>query len=217
MNRSFLTRTCLVSAALLLSSAAFAQTLAPIELPKPQTTGGMPLMDALRTRASSREFRGDKLPLQVLSNLLWAAFGISRPESGMRTAASSNNRQETDVYAVMQDGAYLYNAKAHRLEPVVAGDLRAVTGKQAYVATAPLNLVYVADYARAGGTPNMGNVLSAGAATGFIGQNVYLYCTSEGLATVIRSNIDYEALTKALKLRPDQKVMLSQTVGYPKK
>ncbi len=216
MRNSFPFRVSPLVAALLVSSMAFAQALQPIELPKPETSGGKPLMEALKERSSSREFRADKLPPQVLSNLLWAAFGINRSDSGKRTAPSANNRQEIDVYAVTADGAWLYNAKAHRLEPVAEGDHRAATGTQAFVGEAPLDLVYVADYARMGNTPDADKAVYSGAATGFIGQNVYLFCASEGLATVIRASINKEELAKALHLRPEQKVVLAQTVGYPK-
>ena len=130
------------------SCVAVAQELSPVVLPKPQTDGGKPLMQALRDRSSQREFAPDALPPQVLSNLLWAAWGISRPESGKRTAPSAMNRQEMDVYVATADGLYLYEAKEHRLKPVTKDDVRALTGTQAYVGTAPLNLVYVS---RAGG------------------------------------------------------------------
>ena len=137
-----------LSLSLLLACAAVAQELSPIVLPKPQTDGGKPLMQALRDRASQREFAPDPLPPQVLSNLLWAAWGINRPESGKRTAPSAMNRQEMDVYVATADGLYLYEAKEQRLKPVTKEDLRALTGTQAYVGMAPLNLVYVS---RAGG------------------------------------------------------------------
>lgn len=187
-----------------------AQELKPIALEKPQTEGGKPLMQALKERKSGREFSPEKLSPQMLSNLLWAAWGVNRPD-GRRTAPSASNRQEIDVYAVTAEGIYLYNAKAHQLEPVAAGDFRAATGTQPYVGQAALNLVYVADQAKTK------NSEMAYADTGFIGQNVYLFCASEGLATVVRGSVDRAALAKTLKLRPDQAITLAQTVGYPKK
>lgn len=195
---------------LLCASAVPAQDPKPIPLPKPQTEGGKPLMQALKERKSTREFSQEKLSRQVLSNLLWAAFGINR-EDGRRTAPTASNRQEIDIYVVMADGAYRYDAKANQLEPVAQGDLRAATGAQDFVAQAPLNVVYVADLAK------QKNADWAYADTGFIAQNVYLYCASEGLATVVRGMVPREPLVKALKLRPDQRITLSQTVGYPKK
>ena len=188
---------------------------ANISLPKANTKGGMPLMQALSERKSTREFSQDKLPMDVLSNLLWAAYGVNRPD-GRRTAPSANNRQTVDIYVTLPEGAYLYKPKEHRLDLVAPGDLRAAAGRQPFVAEAPLNLVYVADYAKMSGTSADDKILYSGAETGFVGQNVYLFCASEGLATVVRAMIDKPKLAEALKLGPDQKIILSQTVGYPK-
>jgi len=196
---------------------AAAQELKPIELPKPQTDGGRPLMQVLKERSTSRDFSSEKLPLPVLSNLLWAAFGVNRPESGKRTAPSALNWQEIDIYVATADGLYVYDAKAHRLNPVLAEDVRAATGTQPYVKDAPVNLVYVADLAKTGKASAPDQDFYTAADTGFIAQNVYLYCASEGLATVIRGGVDRPALAKVMKLRPDQKITLAQTVGYPKK
>jgi len=194
-----------------------AQELKPIQLLKPQVDGGRPLMQVLQDRSSSREFSTEKLPLQVLSNMLWAAFGVNRQDSGKRTAPSAMNRQEIDIYAATADGLYLYNAKAHTLKPVLAEDIRAATGRQPFVQEAPVNLIYVADFSRMGESTAENKVFYSAANTGFIGQNVYLYCASEGLATVIRGSIDRPALAKVMKLRSDQRVVLAQSVGYPKK
>jgi nitroreductase len=195
---------------------AVAQELQPVNLPPPQMAGGMPLLQALHERKSQREFAPDPLPPQVLSNLLWAAWGVNRPDSGKRTAPSAMNRQEMDVYVALADGLYLYEAKVHRLKPVTKDDLRALTGGQAYVGKAPVNLVYVA---RSGGGPGSAEdkAIFAGSHAGFISQNVYLFCASEGLATVVRGMVDRDALAKAMKLGPDQKIILAQTVGYPPK
>jgi SagB-type dehydrogenase family enzyme len=194
------------------STAAQAADLKPITLPLPQTEGGRPLMQVLKDRKSTREFAAEKLPAQVLSNLLWAACGINRPD-GRRTAPSARNKQEIDVYVVLAEGAYLYNAKENRLEPMAKEDLRAATGAQPFVGQAPLNLVYVADRAKTGSAEDTWSFAN----TGFIAQNVYLYCASEGLATVVRGSVQQDSLTKALKLRADQKITLAQTVGYPVK
>ncbi len=200
-----------------LFSQTFAEELKLIQLPKPQLDGGKPLMQVLKDRKSSREFSSEKLPLQVLSNLLWAASGVNRPESGRRTAPTASNWQEIDIYLAMAEGLYLYDAKSHLLKPVLAEDIRALAGRQPFVKDAPLNLIYVADFSRIGRGTNEEKEFFSAADTGFIAQNVYLFCASEGLATVIRANIDKPALAKTMKLGTDQKITLSQTVGYPKK
>ncbi len=183
-----------------------------VQLPKPQTDGGKALMQALKERKSTRAFKPEKLPEQVLSNLLWAAWGTNRPD-GKRTAPSAMNKQEIDVYVVLAEGAYVYDAKAHALNPVASGDLRAQTGGQPFVKEAPLNLVYVADTAKMSGGSEQ--AVWYGAAAGFISQNAYLYCASEGLATVVRGMVDRNVLAPALSLRPEQTIVLAQTVGYP--
>lgn len=193
---------------IMFAGVAAAQELSPVALPAPQTAGGKPFMQVLKERASHREFAPDALAPQLLSNLLWAAWGINRPDSGKRTAPSAMNRQEMDVYVALPDGVYLYEAKEHRLKPVVAGDLRALTGTQPYVGTAPLNLVYVSR----GGADAAGGGIQAG----LISENVYLFCASEGLATVVRGSVNRDALAQALKLGPDQKIVLAQSVGYPR-
>jgi nitroreductase len=192
------------------------QELKPIELPKPQMEGGKPLMQALKERKTSREFSSEKLPPQVLSNMLWAANGINRPD-GKRTAPTARNKQEIDVYVALEQGLYLYDAKANILVPVLAEDVRAATGKQPFVKDAPVNLVFVADYAKMGDMPVDQKDFYAATDTGYVSQNVYLYCASEGLATVVRGMVDRPACQAAMKLRSDQKIILAQTVGYPKK
>lgn len=188
-----------------------------IKLLKPDTKGGIPLMEAISKRGSSRSFSDKALSDQTLSNLLWAAYGINRKDSKKRTAPSAMDKQEIDVYAALKDGMYRYNAKEHQLEQVSDKDLRALTGKQGFVKDAVLNLVYVADMKKAAGESSEDKLIYAGADAGFIGENVYLFCASEGLATVIRAYIDKEALAKAMNLKSDQKIILSQSVGYPAK
>lgn len=196
--------------------SCFADELKPVTLPKPQVDGGKPLMQALKDRSSSRSFSSEKLSLQVLSNLLWAAFGINRPDIGKRTAPSAVNWQEIDIYVAMADGLFLYDAKANTLNPVLSADIRAATGLQDFVKEAPVNLVYVADLSRMGNATKDDKELYSAADAGFISQNVYLYCASEKLATVVRGSIDRQALAKVMKLRPGQKIILAQSVGYPK-
>jgi nitroreductase len=188
----------------------------PIQIQKPDTSGGNALLKLLERRSSSREFAPDPLPATMLSGLLWAAFGINRPD-GKRTAPSARNRQEIDVYVALPGGLYLYDAKAHALKPVVSEDIRGLTGTQGYVKQAAVNLVYVADMSKMREVKDDEKDLYPGADTGFIAQNVYLYCAAEGLACVVRALIDRPALAKAMKLRPDQKIILAHSIGYPKK
>ena len=186
-----------------------------IVLPPPHKQGGMPILEALAQRRSSREFKREALPLPLLSDLLWAAWGINRPDGG-RTAPSALNEQEVDVYVALPSGAYRYDAAAHALHLVAASDVRRVTGYQDFVDEAPMDLVYVADHARMARVPVVHRESYASVAAGAIAQNVYLFCASNGLASVIRAWIDRAAIADALGLTHDQQVLLSQTVGYPK-
>lgn len=192
-----------------------------IQLPQPKMTGGKPLMEALKDRKSLRDFKPDRLPLQVLSNLLWAAAGVNRPDSGRRTAPSSMNWQEVDIYVVMESGVYLYQAKGHLLELVLAKDVRGDTGRffQGFVKSAPLNLVYVANFSRIGSVSGafvseQEKYIFSSVSAGTMIQNVYLFCASEGLGTVVRGLIDKEAFTKDAGLTSKQKILMAQTVGY---
>ena len=200
---------------ILTASWSAAADLADIVLPVPRTEGGMPLMQALKLRHSDRSYSPEPLPVQVVADLLWAACGINRPESGKRTAPSARNWQEVDVYAITADGAYRYDAGANRLKMTVQGDLRKLTGRQPFPAKAPLNLVYVADLNRMTGASEESQQLYSATDVGFVSQNVYLFCASEGLATVVRGAVDREPLAKALNLGDHQKIILCQTVGYP--
>lgn len=198
------------------TASGMAQDTAAIKLPPPETAGGLPLMQALRQRHSTREFAGRILPPQVLSNLLWAANGVNRPDSGKRTAPSARDWREVDVYVVTAEGAYRYDPPTHTLKLAAAGDLRRLTGVQDFVATAPVNLVYVADRDRISeddAAERQARFIAADA--GFIAQNVDLFCASAGLGTVVRGLIDAETLGKALKLGNRQQILLAQSVGYP--
>ncbi|MCI0513238.1 SagB/ThcOx family dehydrogenase [candidate division KSB1 bacterium] len=169
-------------------------------------------------REQNSRFWGSKgLTPEVLSDLLWAAFGINRPTSGKRTAPSAMNTQEIEIYLALADGLYLYDPQNHALKLMVAQDLRALTGKQDFVQSAPLNLVYVADFARLSRQNDEQKIFYSAVNTGFISENVYLFCSSAGLATVVRGYVEKETLAPAMKLRPEQKIMLAQTVGFPKK
>jgi len=196
--------------------ASAAQDLKSIQLPQPDTAGGKPLMQALKDRCSSRDFSADTIPLPVLSNLLWSACGVNRAESGKRTAPSAMNWQEIDVYVATAHGLYRYESQSHTLQQVLTEDIRGKTGSQPFVKDVPINLVYVADYAKVTRGSEEDRTLYSAADAGFISQNVYLFCASEELATVVRGSVDRTALGIAMKLRPNQKVILAQSVGYPK-
>jgi nitroreductase len=192
-----------------------AEGIEPIELPPPRIEGGMPLMAALKVRRSTREYSDRPLSAQTLSDLLWAAFGINRP-SGDRTAPYWRHVMVLDIYVALADGVRLYEPKGHALIPYLPGDIRAQTGLQEFVATAPVNLIYVAHGERMSDISPEERRLYASVDTGFIGQNVYLFCASEGLATVFRGAVDYPKLARALKLPDQQFVTFAQTVGYPR-
>jgi SagB-type dehydrogenase family enzyme len=201
--------------------SSFAETPKIIKLPEPQTDIGKPLMQAMKERATSRSFSAEPLPEQTLSNLLWAAFGINRPETGGRTAPSAMNMQEIDVYIALPNGLFLYDAKQHALIEISKDDIREQTGMQPFVKDAPINLLFVADFTkmtgRRGALSDEDKVFYSATDVGYISQNVYLFCASVGLATVVRGAINRDEIAKAIGLRPDQKVILAQTVGFPKK
>jgi nitroreductase len=208
--------TGLLSSATLAATSAFAAGAAAIELPAPRHEGGLPLLQALNLRRSIREYSERALPRQVLSDLLWCAFGINRP-SGDRTAPYWRHVMVIDVFAAMADGVWLYEPKRHVLLPHLLGaDIRAQTGLQDFVAKAPLNLIYVAHGERMQDISAEERRLYASVDAGFIGQNVYLFCASEGLASVFRGAIDYEKLTRTMQLGTGQFVTFAQTVGYPR-
>lgn len=185
-----------------------------IVLPAPQREGGLPLMEALMKRRSSRKFSDREIDLQTLSDLLWATFGFGGGGK-RRTAPSSHNRQETDLYVALSSGTYVYDPVENVLRLVLAEDIRALTGMQDFVPVAPLNLVYVADTSKITGKDERGTIETAYVDTGFISQNAYLFCASAGLSTVTRAMIDKQALAAKLSLRPEQVITLAQTVGYP--
>ena len=183
-------------------------------LPPPRASGGMPLIDALKLRRSTRAFAPRPLELEVLSDLLWAADGVNRP-SGDRTAPYWRHIMVIDLYVVMADGVWLYDPKAHALVLQTKDDLRALTGTQDFVGAAPLNLVYVAHGERMTDVGPEERRLFASADACFIGQNVYLFCASEGLASVFRGSANHAKLGGAMNLPEGQFVTFAQTVGYP--
>ena len=195
---------------------AGASPFGPIALPAPRADFGASLAQALRLRRSIREFDPRPLPAQVLSELLWCAYGVNRAATSDRTAPSWRHARETEIFAAMAGGTWRYDPIGHRLLPHLPADIRAQTGVQDFVGSAPLDLVYVSDAAHLSGVGRAEQHRVAAADTGFIGQNLYLYCASEGLATVFRGSLDQEALARTLKLANTQFVSFAQTVGYPK-
>ena len=184
-------------------------------LPPPSREGGMPLLDALRQRQSRRAFAKGALAEQQLSDLLWAADGVNRPDVGGRTAPSAMNAQELHIYVALPQGLYRYGPQAHVLERVTASDVRPVTGYQDFVDDAALDLVYVADHGSMKLVPARLREVYAFAAAGAVAQNVYLYCASAKLSTVVRAWFNREALSDAIGLGIDEQLLLTQTVGLP--
>ncbi len=180
----------------------------------PRQYGGRPLMEALWARRSCREYSELPLEPQVLSDLLWAAYGINRRETGERTAPFWRHRMVISVYVAMANGVWLYEPETHSLSLHQAGDIRAQTGTQDFAGTAPVNLIYVAHGERMSDLLTAERRLYASVDAAFIGQNVYLFCASEGLATVFRGAVDTEALGRTLGLGIDRFVTFAQSVGY---
>jgi nitroreductase len=201
----------LASAAAAAPALAMAEPAGAITMPPPREEGGEPLLRKLRR--STREYSDRRLPPQVVSDLLWAAFGFNRPNGG-RTAPYWRHVMVIHVYAAMEDGVWLYEPKTHTLQPHLAEDIRAATGLQDFIGTAPLNLVYVAHGERMTDVSPEDRRLYASVDTGFIGQNVYLFCASEGLASVFRAAVDYAELARLMRLPEQQFVTFAQTVGY---
>ena len=216
-------------------TASAQQALKPIGLPRPQCDGVKSLWASLWERKTTRDMREDRLPPQVLSNVLWAAFGVTREEGPMgragRTAPSGLNLQGIDIYVALPAGVYLYETVPNRLGPVIGEDIRAMTNRRPQAGAAPAVLIYVANtnielplppgVQPPGGHPPGKPVTVAinpcygEVEAGFIGQNVYLFCASEGLAAWFFAT-DREGLAKAMNLRPTQKVLYCQAVGYPR-
>lgn len=185
-----------------------------IQLPPPQKEGGMPLMEALNKRQSTRVFTDQDLSLQTLSDLLWAAWGINRPDISKRTAPSANNRQNIELYCALRNGLYIYDALNNSLILVIPEDIRAATGTQEYVGSAAMNIVFVAKGENAKNWTEA-EKKSACVNAAFIAQNVYLFCASEGLGCVVRGSFDGQKLQEIMQLGNDKTAVLAQSVGYP--
>lgn len=192
-----------------------ADELKPIVLPPARTHGGKPLMEALRNRHTAREFRANKLTPQILGDLLWAAFGVNRVQTGQRTAPSAMNSQEVDIYVALEEGLFRYEAKPHQLSPVLALDVRARAGGQDSFKEAPVTLIYVADLGRLSKAKPELRPFYADFDAGCICQNVYLFCASEGLATVVH-DLERAPLAAAMNLSTNQQILFVQAVGFPK-
>ena len=207
-------------------SSSSAKELKLIALPKPEMDGGKSVLAALKERKTTRNISSKELPPQLLSNLLWAAFGVNRDRGSFgkpgRTAASASNSQEIDLYVALPEGVYLYEAVPHQLKPVVAGDFRSRAGRGA-AASAPVNIFYVVDLSRYDTGPGQPDRRIGEPEvqksyyytdTGLIAANVYLFAASQGLAAWFH-NCNKDATARDFKLRPDQRVLFAQTVGYP--
>lgn len=207
----------LLSGAVLEAACGIASAQEPqaLQLPQPQQDGGKLLIDALRMRRSTREYSKRALSVELLSKLLWAAFGINRPESHDRTAPSWRHSMEIKIYVATAEAVWCYEPRPHQLLLHMRGDIRNKTGTQDFVASAPINLVYVADANRMFNASPEEKRLFAFTDTGFIGQNIYLFCAAEGLGSVFRGSVDREALAQTMRLDPSQFITFAQTVGYP--
>lgn len=185
-----------------------------IKLPEPRKIGGMPVMEAFSKRASHRKCADRDLDLQTISDTLWAAFGFNR--ENFRTAPSSHNRQETELYVFLKSGVYVYDAGECLLRQIMDGDRRALSGMQDFVAEVPMNVALVSDTSKITGKTPQGVIESIYANAGFICENIYLYAASAGLNTVARAMIDKETLAGELGLSDSQVITLVQSIGYPK-
>lgn len=206
---------CLLLMIAFMNSLCFGQGIDTVQLPVTIKQGGMPLMQALNERHSSREYLDKELSPQQLADLLWAANGINRSD-GRKTAPSARNKQEIDIYLTTAKGVFLYDAMNNMLICISGEDIREKTGGQPFVKTAAVNLLYVCNKGKSASSDEMGLMVNAGFTAGAIAQNVYLYCASEGLGSVVRGSYNGEVLHGLLKLSPEQVVVMAQTVGWVK-
>jgi SagB-type dehydrogenase family enzyme len=185
-----------------------------IKLNQPDLTKGISVMEALKKRKTERNISDKKLTLQQLSELLWAADGINRPD-GKRTSPAARAKYAVDIYVVLPEGVYLYDVAKHELTPVAKGDFRKQAGMQDFVYIAPVNLVYVLNLKNWQNMSDQKRDRWINIEVGCIAQNVHLYCASEGLGATIRGMIDENKFSEVIKVKPEQ-ILLAQTVGYPK-
>ena len=197
-------------------TAALATAGTDIDLPKPQTTGGKPLMEVLAARRSTRDYDAEKdLSLETLSTLLWAGNGVSR-DPDHRTAPSAMNRREIVLYVVGKTATYRYDPEANKLVFVKEGDFRAATGFQAFAGDAAVNILLACDMDRMKGMDEASRAKYSATDAAYVSANLYLYCASEGLATVVRGSYDGAAIAQSIGLPDTHKVILVQSVGYAK-
>jgi len=211
---NIMSRFALIAITLIAAAAYAADVGETIPLPAARQSGGMPLFDALKNRKSTKEFSDKELDLKQISEILWCGFGVNRPKEMRRTAPSAMNAQEIDLYVSTKDGVYLYDFKNHALQKISNQDIRLKISGQPYSKDVPVVIVFVADYSRTKAAPAQ-RQLYAYIDTGFISQNIYLYCASEGLGTVIHE-LNRAETSKLLNLKSGQEVIMAQSVGYPK-
>ncbi len=208
-------RKLLLSLIIAIIFGGIATAQSTIQLPEPQKNGGMPLMEALAKRSTARAFSTKEISNKQLSNILWAAFGINRAD-GKRTAPSTMNFQGTDIYVLLKSGAYIFDAKNNKLTQVLSEDIRVMGGTQTFVKDAPVQLILVSDLSKLGKGSNEEKMNISNIDAGYISQNIYLCCVSEGLVTGARGSVDHKALAAKLKLRQDQSIVIAHSVGYAK-
>ncbi len=215
MFKKIISLSCIISIMIfsIFAQETFAEEAEQIKLMAPQLDRGKLLMEALKERKSQRVFSERELPIDLLSNLLWAASGVNRPDSGKMTVPTAMDFREIDIYVAMESGLYLYKPVQNILKLVIAKDIRAAVGVQDFTQKAPVNLIYVSDLSKMS-VDEDDKVFYSATDTGFISQNVYLFCASEGLSTVVLGWVDKPALAKKMGLSKKQMVILAQPVGY---
>jgi len=200
---------------IILATPLFAQNLKPIKLNPPDKTRGLPVMEALSLRESVREFDTTVLKIQDLSDLLWAANGVNRPETGKRTAASANNSQDIDIYVFLKSGVYLYNAFELTLQPLVEGDYHnLIAGTQTYVLKAPVICLLVSDISKLKGSQDSAKLINAALDAGLVSQNISIFCAATDMATIPRVSMDQVKIREVLQLKESQRLMINNPVSY---
>lgn len=187
-----------------------------ITLPAPAKKGGSSTIESLWKRHSVRSFQQKDLPMQTLSNLLWATTGLNRND-GKRTNPTAMNKQEISVYAFMKKGVYLYDHKKHTLILKKEGDHRnLVAHGQKFVNDAPVSLVVVGDLSLFPNSSNSDVMTTVGIDAGIACENINIFCASVGLATVPRITMDKAGIKKLLNLSDKQIPFINNPVGFEK-
>lgn len=185
---------------------------AQIELPQPEVEALAPLGMTLQRRQSVRTFSEDEIPMEQLSTILWAAYGINRPEEQRRTVPSARNVQELNIYLFNKDGVYLYNAEKNILEPIANGDYRSSISRQPHFKQAPYAIVIAVDYNRMKDFDDEGRNFFSAVDAGYVSQDIYLACASFDLGTVACGAIERDKLNELLKLN-NGKALLAHPIG----